>query len=58
MTSAMADLSKPLGYMASLEDWNEAFAGRPMTIDDWNRLTLGSKRDTRLVNVKRLAQLQ
>lgn len=33
----------PLGYMASLEDWNELFAGRPMNIEDWNTLTLGEQ---------------
>jgi hypothetical protein len=35
--------SLPLGYMASLEDWNERFAGRPMNMSDWNRLTCGEQ---------------
>lgn len=34
---------KPLGYLASLEDWNEAYAGRPMNLSDWNQLTLGEQ---------------
>jgi len=34
---------KPMGYEAAEADWNEAFAGRPMTIDDWNRLTVGEQ---------------
>lgn len=34
---------KPLGYEASAEDWNEALAGRPMQMSDWNGLTLGEQ---------------
>lgn len=33
----------PMGYAASEADWNEAFAGRPMDMSDWNSLTLGEQ---------------
>ena len=41
--SMMSD-DLPLGYLASLEDWNEVFTKRPMTLQDWNELTLGEQR--------------
>lgn len=32
-----------LGFAAAAEDWNEAFAGRPMNERDWNELTIGEQ---------------
>lgn len=33
----------PLGFAAANEDWNEAFAGGPMQLSDWNSLTIGEQ---------------
>lgn len=35
--------SKPLGFDAAAADWNEAYAGRPMNLADWNSMTLGEQ---------------
>ena len=37
-------MDESLGYAASAADWNEAFAGRPYNIGDWNTLTIGEQR--------------
>ena len=33
----------PIGFDAARDDWNTAFAGREMTVADWNSLTLGEQ---------------
>jgi hypothetical protein len=41
--NAMSETLKPLGYEAAAEDWNEAFAHRPMEMRDWTSLTFGEQ---------------
>jgi hypothetical protein len=33
----------PLGFEQAAEDWNEAYAGRPMGMADWLQLTFGEQ---------------
>lgn len=36
-------MSAPIGFEAAKADWNELFAGRPYSLDDWNGLTFGEQ---------------
>lgn len=42
-----SQVDRPIGFAEAQKDWNEAFAGRPMTIADWHRLTFGEQADYR-----------
>ena len=38
-----ADDVVPVGFLEAADDWNEALAGRPYSLADWNSLTFGDQ---------------